>query len=359
MKDKIIIILFLIIIYGFFLLNIVIKDNDLSIEERRHLKEFPSISMNSILNGDFMDEFEDYTLDQFPFRNMFRSIKANSEYKIFHKLDNNSIFIENNKIFKIEYPLNEKNVIRFTEKVDYIIDNYLDGMNIYYAIIPDKNYYLENDKYLKMDYNKLYEIIKDKLSNLEYIELRDLLSLDSYYDTDTHWKQEELIEVASRLEKEMVGIVSNHEYQEKKYEPFYGVYYGQAALGGKGEVLTYFTNDTISNAYVENISSSFHKIYKLEELGGMDSYNMFLSGSTPIIRIENKNQNNERELFIFRDSFASSLTPLLLEQYSNITLIDLRYISASKLNDVVDFKKGDVLFLYSTMIINQSVMLKD
>ena len=91
----------------------------------------------------------------------------------------------------------------------------------------------------------------------------------------------------------------------------------------------------------------------------MDSYNMFLSGSTPIIRIENKNQNNERELFIFRDSFASSLTPLLLEQYSNITLIDLRYISASKLNDVVDFKKGDVLFLYSTMIINQSVMLKD
>ena len=67
----------------------------------------------------------------------------------------------------------------------------------------------------------------------------------------------------------------------------------------------------------------------------------------------------DKELIVFRDSFASSLTPLLLEQYSNITLIDLRYISASKLNDVVDFKKGDVLFLYSTMIINQSVMLKD
>ena len=33
----------------------------------------------------------------------------------------------------------------------------------------------------------------------------------------------------------------------------------------------------------------------------------------------------DRELVIFRDSFASSLAPLLMEQYAKITLVDIRY----------------------------------
>ena len=37
-----------------------------SLSERRSLEQFPEISVNSILSGKFMKDFEEYTLDQYP-----------------------------------------------------------------------------------------------------------------------------------------------------------------------------------------------------------------------------------------------------------------------------------------------------
>ena len=73
--------------------------------------------------------------------------------------------------------------------------------------------------------------------------------------------------------------------------------------------------------------------------------------------IENPNAP-EKELIIFRDSFASSLAPLLLPYYKKITLIDLRYGDIEKMEPLVDFKKADVIFLYSTLTINNAHLLK-
>lgn len=47
----------------------------------------------------------------------------------------------------------------------------------------------------------------------------------------------------------------------------------------------------------------------------MDAYNVFLGGPSALIEIENSEASNEKELIIFRDSFASSLTPLLISEY--------------------------------------------
>lgn len=359
MKAKVTILLFLLMIYGLSITNLVIKDQELSLEERRHLKQLPQISISNIIDGSIVDDFETYTLDQFPFRNFFRMIKAHTEYHVFQKLDNNQIFIKDDKIFKMEYMLDEKSVIRFTDKIRKIREILPNKANIYYAIVPDKNYYL-NDSHLKMDYDKLYDIVNHRLSDLKYIEIRDLLSLDHYYNTDTHWKQEKLLPIAKRFEKVMIGKSTSHQYQKVTYEPFYGVYFGQAAVGKKGDTLTYLTNEIIENADVENkIDSSFHQVYKTEELGKMDSYNVFLSGSTPFLTIQNPNNKTGKELIIFRDSFASSLAPLLIDSYSKITLLDLRYMPISKISEEIEFDQQDILFLYSTMMINQSMILKD
>ena len=63
-----------------------------------------------------------------------------------------------------------------------------------------------------------------------------------------------------------------------------------------------------------------------------------------------------KELLLFRDSFGSSIAPLLVENYSKITLIDLRYISSMILDKYIDFKEQDVLFLYSTVVLNQNIL---
>ena len=91
----------------------------------------------------------------------------------------------------------------------------------------------------------------------------------------------------------------------------------------------------------------------------MDKYDLFLSGATPIIQIRNSNATTDKELLIFRDSFGSSIAPLFTQAYSKITLIDIRYISTDLISNYVKFNDNqDVLFLYSTLLINESGSLK-
>lgn len=358
MKSKIITISFCFIIFSFLIANILIKDSDISIVERRKLTQFPTISYKSIMSKTFMDEFENYTLDQFLFREQFRKIKSFYELNILNKLDNNKIYTKDDMIFKIEYPLNEKSVFDFSSKLNKVYDKYLKGMNVYYSIIPDKNYYVD-DNYLKFDYNKLFSLVNENVENMKYINIIDDLSIDSFYRTDTHFKQNKLDKVLETLSNNMNFKYINSGYKENTYSPFYGVYYNQAGINVEPDTITYLTNDVIDNAIVTNYENKEHnKVYDLDKLGKMDSYDVFLSGATPLITIENKLSSNDKELIIFRDSFGSTLAPLLIESYSKITLIDLRYINLNYLSDLVEFNDQDVLFIYNTMIINNSGSLK-
>ena len=85
---------------------------------------------------------------------------------------------------------------------------------------------------------------------------------------------------------------------------------------------------------------------------------IFLNGSTPLLTITNNECENDLELIIFRDSFGSSISPLLISSYKKITLVDLRYINYSLLKDYIEINNQDVLFLYSTLTINNSSTLK-
>ena len=67
----------------------------------------------------------------------------------------------------------------------------------------------------------------------------------------------------------------------------------------------------------------------------------------------------EGVLVVFRDSFGSSLIPLLAEGYGTVYAVDIRYIASDALQRVVSFPQGaDVLFLYSTTVLHNSITLK-
>lgn len=141
--------------------------------------------------------------------------------------------------------------------------------------------------------------------------------------------------------------------------PFYGVYSGYAALPLAGETLRYLTNDTIAACRVTNFETGGEgPVYDLEKARGSDPYELFLSGSVSLLTVESPNARTDRELVIFRDSFASSLAPLLLEGYSRVTLVDIRYLSPTQLGRYLTFTNQDVLFLYSTGVLNNSSTLK-
>ena len=96
----------------------------------------------------------------------------------------------------------------------------------------------------------------------------------------------------------------------------------------------------------------------MEKAYGKDPYEMFLSGSLSLITIENENAKTDKELVIFRDSFGSSIAPLFVEGYKKITLVDIRYIHPDMLEKYIEFNNQDVLFMYSTSVLNNSETIK-
>lgn len=297
-------------------------------------------------------------MDNFYQRETFRKLKTSVELDIFKKQDVNKIYKYNDFLVEQIYPLDEKSATNLTNKINYIKESYLNETNkIYYSIIPDKNYYTDNS-HLKLDYDKMQQIMENNLNGLQYIDIFQDLSLDSYYYTDSHWKQEKLQNVAKTIAENMNFSITQN-YNEQKVATFKGVYAGQLPINTKEDEIKILVNDVIADANAYNYETKEQGgIYNLKKLTGYDKYDIYLSGATPLIEISNANNKTNKTLVIFRDSYASSLAPLLMEGYSKITLVDTRYISPKILNEYVNFENADILFIYSTLVINSSMALK-
>lgn len=342
--------------------SIIAPDSDISYSERRTLAQFPEFSWNAIFKKEgsdsYFDDMETYLLDQFIARDRFRTLNVSYRRYIFMQNDIDGIIVKNDRIFKMDYTLNEEAVRRSANVYLKVIEKYFseNGANIYYTIVPDKNFYSAQGNYLSMDYAKLFTIMHENLGAYEFIDISDKLSADDYYRTDLHWDQTKLFGVANEIISCMGGEIKidPKAYKEEVFEGFTGAYYGQVALPIKPDNLIYLTSPAINGSRVYDYEcGKYVGVYATEKLGGIDSYDVFLHGARSILRIENSSCENGKELVIFRDSFGSSLAPLLIENYSSITLVDLRYVSSSNLSRFIEFSDNcDVLFMYNTGSLN-------
>lgn len=334
------------------------------VSERRKAAQFPEFSVESVIDKSYFDGIEDFLTDQFPLRDKFREIKAFIQLKIFNQKDNNGNYYVDGHISEMEEQLSESSVETAAKKINTIYDKYLADANtrVFASIIPDKNYFLaEKNGYPSYNYGKMTDIFKNNIRNMEYIDIFDCLTVDNYYKTDSHWKQETILPVVERLSEKMgFEALDESEYTTENLGDFSGVYASRLALDIEPDELICMRNEITDSAVVYNYETQKEHVgvYDTAKLNGNDRYDVFFSGAVPIISAENPLNQNGKELIIFRDSFGSSLAPLLLGSYSKITLVDTRYISSQIIGEYVDFENCDVLFIYNTQLINQSSMLK-
>ena len=337
---------------------------EISEAERRPLKQMPEITVDTLLNGKFMSEFEDYSLDQFPLRDTFRQVKSLFHYYVLGQKDNNDIYIADGYAVKQEYPYNPESVDHALNRFNYLYEKYLkdSGSDIFMTIVPDKGYYLGQESgHLTMDYEAMFASFENGMPWAEFVDITDTLSAEDYYRTDTHWRQENLLDTVQKL-CEALGVAAPRAEDCTPValeRPFYGVYYGQAALPMEPETMYVMESDLLNGCTVLDWESGkYNAVYDLNKLESRDLYDVFLSGSRSLLTIENPGAQTNRELIVFRDSFGSSIVPLLVQDYAKVTLVDIRYIQIDVLNRFLELGGQDVLFLYSTLVLNNSSTIK-
>ena len=263
----------------------------------------------------------------------------------------------------MEYPLDEGSVSHALGQFNKTYEMYLkdSGCTIFTVVIPDKGYYLaEENGYLSMDYDKLFSLVREGMPWSTHLDITDKLTLEDYYFTDTHWRQDRILPVAQTI-CDALGVSATTDLTPTALErPFYGVYYGQAALPMEPETMYLMENELLSACTVKGYDNMgkevVHPVYDPADLDAKDQYDIFLSGMEGILTIQNPNAKTDRELVIFRDSFGSSLAPLLVQDYKTVTLVDLRYVQLNALGQYVDFAGADVLFACSALVLNKNLI---
>lgn len=343
---------------GYALWGALLPDQAQSRAERRNLQTWPELAWSE----ETAEEIETYFADQMPLRHFLRTLKGELTTTLLGKLDNGGYYRAGEFLCKTEYPLDEKQVAYAAQRLAYVYETYLSGKNLRWAVIPDKGYYAGEGR-LQMDYSRLIEQMEQNLpAEGEYVDLFELLTIEDYYYTDTHWRQEKIFDVADAL-LESFGCAQTHQdlYAAHEIGGFTGAYYGQSGLAAAPETLTYLTSPITDDAVVTSAEvEGTLPVYTLNQWEeSLDGYNIFLNGPQAVLTVENPHAASQRELILIRDSFGSSIAPLLMEGYSKITLVDLRYIAPDLLPEYVDLESADdVLMLFSVQLLNAGRILK-
>ncbi len=256
--------------------------------------------------------------------------------------------------------LRPNSVKNFAAKIENLAaDQLKKAANLYYSVIPSKSYFVNDKLGTPFDYGQMKSILGKNVKSAQYIDLFGALQLKDYYKTDPHWRQECLQDVVDTLGKTMGFSVDLSTFTANTTTEGITGQHGQGKKDFPTETLTYLTSAAMEQVKVNNWDQTAPAaIYDVAALEGDSPYDVFLSGPTPLVTLENPNATSDKELVIFRDSYSCSLAPLLVEQYKTVTLVDLRYMMSSLLPQYVDFAGKDVLFLYNEQVVNHSEMLK-
>ena len=342
----------------------VLPRETVSLSERRTLAVLPEATAENWLNGRYEEALEPYVEDHFPFREELRRLKAGFLTAVLRQTESDGIAIRNGELCALQTEIHEDSLWHAAGCIRAVYERYLSkSKKIGLAIVPDKGYYWGREGYPVMDYAAFTEELVGNVPEMTYIDLFGCLDAASYHPTDSHWKQEALGPTVDRilqgLGNRSAGAVPVSSLQEKTIYPFYGVYAAQAAIGTPPDTLRYYDGGPLSNVKAFDFETRTGiPLYDEENYDRRDPYTVFLGGAKGLLRIENPDAASEEELVIFRDSYASALAPLLAPYYRSITLVDTRYVHPDLLGRYIDFSGKTVLFLYSTLLLNESGALR-
>lgn len=353
--------LFCVFLFGFGAAFFLLPDKEFSEQENRYLAQMPTLDFGkwsllgksgNFFNGKFMEDFEDYVVDQFPLRDGWIRLKSRSE-RALGKQENNKVYFgaDGQTLFAhFTRPTDEE----LAKRVEYV--NQLaakTNVPVYFALIPDKSYVWADllpahapnvdDGSLLADARALCA------GDVTWIDLA-LSGDDAFYRTDHHWSTMGAYQGYQAIAQALNGF-----YTAPTGDPtlvsdsFYGTTWSSAGAGWvkPDSIYTMVAEEGIEVTRYPEGKPVAGELYDETWLEKKDKYSMFLGGNQPLCIIQNPEASTDQKLLIVRDSYTDSLAPFLAQDYAEIHLIDLRYCKIPPSTYIQENGIDQALVLYS------------
>ena len=348
--------IFLAFIGAFFILNLVLPDRQFSEQENRYLQMRPEFSFKSLFSGDYTSKFETYTTDQFTFRDEWITLKAASELALGKQANNDVHLCENGTLIE-----------GFKRPENSVLDSNMSALNTlvgntdakaYFALIPDKSdlYSSLLPKNVPNDSEKEVIDYCYGQSNATNVDMYSALSAHTdeyiFYRTDHHWTSLGAYYGLSALAESMglpCPALDSYTDRHVVSEEFYGTTWSSSGFSWVDpDTMEIFVNapESLKVTSYPQGSPVEGKLYDFSFLEKKDKYSMFMGGNCPMHVIETGNEDKP-SLLILRDSYTDSLIPFLLDDFSEIHVLDLRYYRASLKAYIEQNDFDNVLVCYS------------
>lgn len=332
-------------------------DRTYSEEEKRVLAKAPQISLSEIREKEYMNDLESYISDQFAFRDTWIRLKVQCDL-LAGKREFNGVYLgKDHYLMQIPSKPDEKRVSENMEAINAFTERN-EGIQVDMMIVPNAAYtmreYLPSGAPVR-DQSKDAEKIQSQLTEKAgYIDVTDTLQEHVeeglYYKTDHHWTSRGASYGFEAAAAELGIDDPVTEYDTYTVTTsFSGTLASKSGYHKAEDSIEIYAPKNVETKYLVTDSDNREErptVYDKSALDGKDQYQVFFGGNHATVDIRTTNRT-ERNLLVFKDSYANCFVPFLIPYYDEIVMVDPRYYYDNIQTLVTGKGITDVLFLYN------------
>ena len=323
------------------------KKRDFLENENRTPAKFPELTVDSLIDGKFTSELEEYMKDHFPFRDNMMKIKTGSQlFSGYKRID--GTFISDERLFQ---EVKNPDKTRITKSANKLIDA-IDNKNIKSTVIliPSATEIYPEDLPYHSPVIDQSAVIDDILADINCTfpinPTEHLISAKAtgnvFYLSDHHWTSHAALSVFIKY-CETVGIehIEYDQYQKQTVtDSFKGTLYSRVPNNKYIDSIDVYSAPDVTftasyaNSAMDELTET--EYFVSEKLNDKDKYCYFGGGNPPITVLENTSSASEDEIVIVKDSFANCFAPYLAEHFKKVHIIDPRYYKGKRISEYIN-----------------------
>lgn len=356
-----IITLFCIMIFGFTIATFIKPPTAHSESENRDLAQKPKVSVHTVLNGEFEEDYETYLTDQFVARDGWIGLKTAVERLMLRSESKDIYFAEDDYLI-------EKHTGSFTSDTAKMNVRVLGQFAEMY-----REQFGEEHMTFTVVPNAV-DILKDKLpayaspyDEEQYLaQIRDALPEGVWFDSSLVLQEHKDEEIYYRTDHHWTTLAAFYAYQEwakqKGYyvpsaedfeietvtDSFEGTIQSKLGIDTKKDTIDLYHSkeDIFYTVQKGDGAEKGYSIYDYTALDTKSKYNIFFGGNHALVKIGTR-QNTGRRILVIKDSYAHCFVPFLLKEFDEIDVLDIRYYNQKVSELIAQGGYTDLLFLYN------------